>query len=106
MSFFRDRVGGALGLVRVKALVMGLFAVYLVVSLVGLTQLEEGLERKRLARYDSYSAVFFDLEDSYFRDYPYRISVRVRQVERWPNWHNEYCNKRMRVFSCNWFAIC
>lgn len=75
MVFFRDYLGVALNLKSVKALVLLVFAVYLGVAIWGITQLKEGLERKRLARFDSYSTKFYYLEDTYFRDYPYRVSV-------------------------------
>ncbi len=47
------------------------------VCVLGFGHLREGLQRKNLARYDSYSAEFFDLEDQYFREFPYRISVSM-----------------------------
>ena len=47
------------------------------VCVLGFGHLREGLQRKNLARYDSYSAEFFDLEDQYFREFPYRISVNT-----------------------------
>lgn len=37
---------------------------------------KEGLERRRLSRDDSYSVEFYDREDMYFRDFPYRVQVR------------------------------
>ena len=75
MVFFRDYLAVALNLKWVKALVLLVFAAYLGVAIWGITQLKEGLERKRLARFDSYSTKFYYLEDTYFRDYPYRVSV-------------------------------
>lgn len=77
MSFFRDYVGGALNNKMVKALILILFCVYFGVAIWGTTGLKEGLERKRLARFDSYSVDFYDNEDKYFRDLPYRINVSV-----------------------------
>lgn len=51
------------------------FFIYLSVALYGVLHLKEGLERHKLARFDSYSIKFYDLEDAYFREYPYRINV-------------------------------
>lgn len=53
------------------------FLMYLLVACWGCTMVKEGLERRRLSRYDSYSVEFYDLEDMYFREYPYRIQVRA-----------------------------
>ena len=36
---------------------------------------KEGLERKNLARFDSYSVQFYEIEDGFFREYPYRVNV-------------------------------
>ena len=76
MAFFRDYVAVALNKKSVKALVLLVFTAYLSVALWGVSMMEEGLERRKLARFDSYSVDFYDLEDTYFRDYPYRINVR------------------------------
>uniref|UniRef100_A0A182VL42 SSD domain-containing protein n=1 Tax=Anopheles merus TaxID=30066 RepID=A0A182VL42_ANOME len=43
----------------------------------GLTKIKEGLERRKLSKADSYSVKFFDLEDEYYREFPYRIQVIV-----------------------------
>ena len=75
MAFFGDVIGKNLNRVFIKALVLAIFAFYLVISLYGVTQVREGLERKKLARFDSYSVDFYALEDNFFREYPYRINV-------------------------------
>lgn len=76
MVFFRDYWGAFLNCTPVKILVLAIFIAYLGVSCWGITKMQEGLERRKLTRYDSYAATFFDTEDKYFRDYPYRIQVR------------------------------
>lgn len=73
--FFRDQVGPVLNHWLTKILVMIVFCGYVGVSVWGVSQLEEGLERRKLSRYDSYSVDFYDLEDKYFREYPYRVNV-------------------------------
>lgn len=98
MVFFRDYVGAALNKVGVKMAVLFLFLSYLVssrthktdktlpdiewtstsfqaVSGWGVSLVKEGLERKNLARFDSYSVQFYEIEDGFFRDYPYRVNV-------------------------------
>ena len=76
MVFFRDRFGPILNNRWTKGLVMLLFLGYLAISTMGVTQLKEGLERRKLSRYDSYSVEYYDTDDKYFREYPYRVNVR------------------------------
>ena len=75
MVFFRDRFGPILNNKWTKALVMLLFLGYLAISTMGVTQLKEGLERRKLSRYDSYSVEYYETDDLYFREYPYRVNV-------------------------------
>ncbi|XP_068239461.1 patched domain-containing protein 3-like isoform X2 [Palaemon carinicauda] len=77
MVFFRDYVARLLNIPAIKALVVMIFLLYLLGACWGCTMVKEGLERRRLSRYDSYSVRFYDLEDQYFRDYPYRIQVVI-----------------------------
>ena len=79
MLFFRNYVGGALNKNWVKILILVVYAGYVAVSGWGVSQIREGLERKRLARYDSYSTGYYSLEDGQYREYPYRISVSFRR---------------------------
>ena len=76
MAFFRDYVAFALNKASVKAGVLVVFIGYLAVSGWAVSHLEEGLERRKLARFDSYSVDFYNIEDGFFREYPYRINVR------------------------------
>jgi len=75
MVWFRDYLGSLLNLRPVKIIVLSLFICYLGFASYGVTKVQEGLERRKLTRYDSYAIDFFDTEDLYFRDYPYRIQV-------------------------------
>ena len=75
MAFFRDVIGNWLNKPYAKAIVLTCFLGYLGVASWGVTQLKEGLEKKRLSRFDSYSVDFYDVEDKYFREYPFRINV-------------------------------
>lgn len=59
----------------VKAVVIVIFLAYLAGAGYGVTNLKEGLERKKLSKVDSYSVEFFDREDLYYREFPYRIQV-------------------------------
>lgn len=75
MAFFRDHVAAVINKGWVKALIIIVFGAYLAGAGYGLTQMKEGLERRKLSRADSYSVKFFDLEDDYYREFPYRIQV-------------------------------
>ena len=75
MAFFRDYFAFVLNNSYARGAILVGFFIYLSVAIWGVLQLREGLERRRLARFDSYSVQFYNLEDTYFREYPYRISV-------------------------------
>ncbi|XP_044732551.1 patched domain-containing protein 3 isoform X2 [Chrysoperla carnea] len=77
MIFFRDHFARLINNSFAKALIILIFAMYLAGACYGLTQIKEGLERRKVAKADSYSIEFFDREDAYFREFPYRIQVIV-----------------------------
>ncbi|KAK9502160.1 hypothetical protein O3M35_012746 [Rhynocoris fuscipes] len=77
MTFFRDRLAPCLNWWPIKILVLVMFAVYLSGAFYGLTNLQEGLQRRKLSRADSYSIIFYDREDIYFREFPYRMQVVI-----------------------------
>uniref|UniRef100_A0A182SE08 Uncharacterized protein n=1 Tax=Anopheles maculatus TaxID=74869 RepID=A0A182SE08_9DIPT len=77
MVFFRDTMARILNKGWTKTLILVIFAGYLGGACFGLTKIKEGLERRKLSKADSYSVKFFDLEDEYYREFPYRIQVIV-----------------------------
>lgn len=77
MAFFKDQVSSWINNGWIKTLILFTFAAYLAGAIYGLTQIKEGLERRKLSKADSYSVKFFDLEDEYYREFPYRIQVIV-----------------------------
>ena len=77
MVFLRDRLGSALNLKWVKSLVLIVFTAYIVVSIWGITNIKEGLEKRNTANFDSYSIPYYDADDKYYRDYRYPINVVV-----------------------------
>jgi predicted RND superfamily exporter protein len=77
MVFFRDYFAPFLNNGLVKVIVILIFGVYLLGAGYGVTQIEEGLERRKVAKNDSYAIEFFDREDDYYREFPYRIQVVV-----------------------------
>lgn len=76
MVWCRDSLGWALNQWYVKIMVLLVFAGYLAGALYGTTTIQEGLQRRKLSRADSYSIEFYDRDDFYFREFPYRIQVR------------------------------
>ena len=79
MVFFRDVLGTWLNKPSSKAMVLTIFLLYLGGACFGVSQLKEGLEKRRLSRFDSYSVEYYDMEDKYFRDFPFRINVSYQQ---------------------------
>lgn len=77
MAFFRDTMSKYLNNGFIKALVIVVFLIYLAGAGYGVTNLNEGLERRKIAKVDSYSVEFFDREDLYYREFPYRIQVVI-----------------------------
>ncbi|XP_044014155.1 patched domain-containing protein 3-like [Aphidius gifuensis] len=77
MSWFRDTLGDCLNKPLVKTLVLVIFSLYLSGAIYGFGQLKEGLDRRKLSKADSYTIEFYDREDKYFHEYPYRIQVVV-----------------------------
>lgn len=77
MAFFKNKLAGLINIGWVKFIIIVIFAFYLAGACYGLTQIKEGLERRKLSKEDSYSVRFFDLEDEYYREFPYRIQVIV-----------------------------
>lgn len=77
MNFFRIYVAGFVNNPWSKTLILLVFLGYWAGAGYGLTQITEGLERRKLAKEDSYSVKFFDLEDEFYREFPYRIQVLI-----------------------------
>ncbi|CAH1155955.1 unnamed protein product [Phaedon cochleariae] len=77
MVFFRDHFAAALNNGCVKFLVVLVFLAYLGGAGYGITRIEEGLERRKVAKSDSYAIEFFDREDDYYKEFPYRVQVIV-----------------------------
>ncbi|KMY91712.1 patched domain-containing protein 3 [Drosophila simulans] len=77
MAFFKDKMAAVINNKWCKAIIILAFASYLVGACYGITQIKEGLERRKLSREDSYSVEFFDREDDYYREFPYRMQVII-----------------------------
>lgn len=77
MAFFKNKVANFVNNGYMKVLILLIFAAYLAGASYGITQIKEGLERRKLSKEDSYSVKFFDLEDEFYREFPYRMQVIV-----------------------------
>ncbi|XP_022645882.1 patched domain-containing protein 3-like [Varroa jacobsoni] len=75
MVFFRDTWGAVLSKGYVKVMVIACFLVYIAFGIAGCCQLKEGLERYKLATDYSYAKTFFNIDDKFFRKYPYRVQI-------------------------------
>lgn len=80
MIFFRDVLARALNKGYVKLLVILIFLTYLSFGIYGCTLVKEGLDRRKLSRDDSYSVKFYDYDDRFFREFPYRIQLIINQT--------------------------
>ena len=77
MVFLRDKLGYALSLKWVKSLVLIVFTAYIVVSIWGITNIKEGLEKRNTMNYDSYSLQYYDMDDKYYKDFRYPINLII-----------------------------
>jgi len=77
MVFMRDKLGYALSLKWVKSIVLILFTTYIVVAIWGITNINEGLEKRNTVNFDSYSIKFYDMDDKYYKDFRYPINVII-----------------------------
>lgn len=80
MAFFKNQVAAIINNPWMKGVIILIFAAYLAGAFYGITTIKEGLERRKLSKEDSYSVKFFDLEDEYYREFPYRIQVSRRSI--------------------------
>lgn len=82
--FFRDYFGPLLTTAKAKFFVVLLYIFYIVSSIYGCFQVQEGLDLRNLASDDSYITPYFNVEEDYFSDYGPRVMVIVTQsVNYW-----------------------
>ncbi len=77
MVFFRDVVGTLLNKKWIKLLILFVYAVYLGFAVLGLTQVREGLNKRNTNNYDSHAITYYDMDDEFFKEYAFSISVMV-----------------------------
>uniref|UniRef100_A0A8C3WU00 Patched domain-containing protein 3 n=1 Tax=Catagonus wagneri TaxID=51154 RepID=A0A8C3WU00_9CETA len=75
--FFRDYFGPFLTRPEAKFFVVLLYTLYLILSIYGCFQVQEGLDLRNLASDDSYITPYFNVEEEYFSTYGPRVMVIV-----------------------------
>ncbi|XP_039110699.1 patched domain-containing protein 3 [Hyaena hyaena] len=78
--FFRDYFGPLLTSTESKIFVVLLYILYIVSSIYGCFQVQEGLDLRNLASDDSYITPYFNVEEDYFSDYGPRVMVIVTET--------------------------
>ncbi|XP_067108300.1 patched domain-containing protein 3-like [Osmerus mordax] len=76
--FFKKYYGPFLTRSGTKVCVILLYAVYLIISVYGCFQIQEGIDLRNLAADDSYVVKYYDDEKAYFSEYGPNIMVVVR----------------------------
>ncbi|XP_059043596.1 patched domain-containing protein 3-like [Mustela lutreola] len=78
--FFRDYFGPFLTRTESKFFVVLLYILYIISSIYGCFQVQEGLDLRNLASDDSYITPYFNVEEEYFSDYGPRVMVIVTET--------------------------
>ncbi|XP_004425495.1 PREDICTED: patched domain-containing protein 3 [Ceratotherium simum simum] len=93
--FFRDYFGPFLTSTESKFFVVLLYILYIISSIYGCFQVQEGLDLRNLASDDSYITPYFNIDEEYFSDYGPRVMVIVTEIL-------DYWNKdaRQRLEKC------
>ncbi|KAM8812742.1 patched domain-containing protein 3 [Rhynchonycteris naso] len=82
--FFRDYFGPLLTNTKSKIFVVLLYILYVISSIYGCLQVQEGLDLRNLASDDSYIIPYFNVEERYFSVYGPRVMVIVtKSVDYW-----------------------
>ncbi|EDL34851.1 mCG12367, isoform CRA_a [Mus musculus] len=100
--FFRDYFGPFLTTSKAKFIVVLLYIFYIISSIYGCFQVQEGLDLRNLASDDSYITPYFNVEEDYFSDYGPRVMVIVTEsVNYWDNDVRQKLDKCMTQFEEN-----
>ncbi|XP_047736660.1 patched domain-containing protein 3 [Hyalella azteca] len=75
MIIFRDYVAEFINMPVVKGLIMACFVIYFGFAIYGCTIIQEGMETRKLARYDSYTVPFYNFVEKYFSTFAYRPMI-------------------------------
>lgn len=100
--FFRDYFGPFLTTSKAKFIVVLIYIFYIISSIYGCFQVQEGLDLRNLASDDSYITPYFNVEEDYFSDYGPRVMVIVTEtVNYWDKDVRQKLDKCMTQFEEN-----
>lgn len=100
--FFRDYFGPFLTTSKAKFTVVLIYIFYIISSIYGCFQVQEGLDLRNLASDDSYITPYFNVEEDYFSDYGPRVMVIVTEsVNYWDKDVRQKLDKCMTQFEQN-----
>ncbi|OBS59511.1 hypothetical protein A6R68_09365 [Neotoma lepida] len=103
--FFRDYFGPFLITAKAKFFVVLIYIFYIISSIYGCFQVQEGLDLRNLASDDSYITPYFNVEEDYFSDYGPRVMVIVtKSVNYWDGDVRQKLDKCMIKFEENEFV--
>ncbi|XP_043082775.1 patched domain-containing protein 3 [Puntigrus tetrazona] len=86
--FFKKYYGPFLTKSWTKVFVIVLYCIYLIISIYGCFQIQEGIDLRNLAADDSYVVKYYDNEKAYFSEYGPNIMVVIRR--EFPYWDEKY----------------
>uniref|UniRef100_A0A671MYW5 SSD domain-containing protein n=1 Tax=Sinocyclocheilus anshuiensis TaxID=1608454 RepID=A0A671MYW5_9TELE len=86
--FFKKYYGPFLTKSWTKVFVIVLYCIYLIISISGCFQIQEGIDLRNLAADDSYVVKYYDNEKAYFSEYGPNIMVVIRR--EFPYWDEKY----------------
>ncbi|XP_021509884.1 patched domain-containing protein 3 [Meriones unguiculatus] len=100
--FFRDYFGPFLTTTKAKFTVVLVYIFYIISSIYGCFQVQEGLDLRNLASDDSYITPYFNIEEDYFSDFGPRVMVIVTEsVNYWDDNVRKKLDKCMIKFEEN-----
>ncbi|XP_006139836.1 patched domain-containing protein 3 [Tupaia chinensis] len=100
--FFRDYFGPFLTSTESKFFVVLIYILYIILSIYGCLQVQEGLDLRNLASDDSYIRPYFNVEEDYFSHYGPRVMVIVtKSVDYWDENVRQKLGKCMNDFKNN-----
>uniref|UniRef100_G3U0D4 Patched domain-containing protein 3 n=1 Tax=Loxodonta africana TaxID=9785 RepID=G3U0D4_LOXAF len=92
--FFRDYFGPFLTSTESKCFVVLLYLLYIISSIYGCFQVQEGLDVRSLASDDSYVTPYFDVEEEFFSEYGPMVVVVTKNVDYWNKDEANRCNDK------------
>ncbi|XP_006753959.1 PREDICTED: patched domain-containing protein 3 [Myotis davidii] len=103
--FFRNYFGPFLTRTKIKIFVVLLYISYLISSIYGCFQVQEGLDLRNLASDDSYITPYFDVEEEHFPRYGPKVMVIVTEtLDYWDKDARQKLEKCLADFEKNGYV--